>query len=149
MKEEPLEVAVDLTNQKVQFTGVSISNPDRPIIFDYKPPWGDGQGFTGLELLLLSLSGCSATAVVYLLRKLKKNISGMKVIAKGIRRDTPPLCFQRIFLEFELSSPDAGDADLQKAIELSESTYCPVWAMLKNNVEVVVRHRIVDLMGNH
>lgn len=148
MKEEPVEVTVDLTNQKVQFTGVSKSNPNRPIIFDYKPPWGDGQGFTGLELLLLSLAGCSATAVVYLLRKLKKNISGMKVIARGIRRDTPPLSFQQIFLEFEVSSPDAGDADLQKAIELSESTYCPVWAMLKNNVEFVTKYRVVDSKDN-
>jgi hypothetical protein len=42
---EPFEEAtVHLMNQKVHFTGVSKSNPNRPIAFDYKPPIGDGEG---------------------------------------------------------------------------------------------------------
>ena len=97
---EQLEVAVELTNKKVQFNGISMSNPDRPITFDYKPPIGDGQGYTGLELLLMSFAGCSGTAVVYLLRKMGKDISGFNVRAKGTKRDQPPLTFQKIFLEF-------------------------------------------------
>lgn len=47
---EQLEATVNLTNQKVQFTGVSRSNP--AIICDYNPPLGDGQGYTGLEWLM-------------------------------------------------------------------------------------------------
>jgi len=50
-----LEVTVNLTNQKGQFIGVSRSNPS--ITFDYDPPLGDGQGYTGLEMLLMSLAG--------------------------------------------------------------------------------------------
>jgi len=49
------EVTVRLTNQKVQFTGVSNANPEQPITFDYKPPIGDGLGYNGLELLLMSI----------------------------------------------------------------------------------------------
>ena len=30
------QVTVNLTNNKVQFVGISPSNPDRPIVFDYK-----------------------------------------------------------------------------------------------------------------
>ena len=115
MAEQLEEVTVQLTNQKVQFTGVSKSNPDRPIAFDYKPPLGDGQGYNGLELLLMSLSGCSATAVVYLLRKMGKNISGLKVNAKGVRRGQPPIKFEKIFLEFILFSNDNREGDIQKA----------------------------------
>ena len=138
------EVAVQLINQKVKFTGVSKANPDQPITFDYKPPMGDGEGFNGLELLLMSLSGCSATAVVYLLRKMGKTVSGLEVNAKGVRREQPPIKFEKIHLEFILNSEDIKDDDIQKAIQLAEQSVCPVWQMIKNNVEVVAEYTIVS-----
>lgn len=138
---EQLEVTVNSTDQKVQCKGVARSNPE--ITFDYKPPLGEGQGYTPLELLLMSLAVCSVTTVVYLLRMMKKNISGFKVNAKGIRRDVHPTSLEKIYLEFILNSKDAADTDIQKAIRLSEETYCPVWAMLKNNVEVITGYKII------
>ena len=143
MAEQLEEVTVNLTNQKVQFTGMSKSNPDRPIAFDFKPPIGDGQGYNGLELLLMSFAGCSGTAIVYLLRKMGKSISGLKVNAKGIRRDQPPIKFERVSLEFILNSKDTKDADIQKAIQLAEDSVCPVWQMVKNNVEVSTEYKII------
>jgi putative redox protein len=142
MAEQLEEVTVNLTNQKVQFTGMSKSNPDRPIVFDFKPPIGDGQGYNGLELLLMSFAGCSGTTIAYLLRKMGKNISGLKVNAKGIRRDQPPITFEKVFLEFILNSKDTKDADIQKAIQLAEDSVCPVWQMVKNNVEVTTEYKI-------
>jgi putative redox protein len=143
MAEQLEEVTVQLTNQKVQFTGISKCNPDRPVAFDYKPPLGDGQGYNGLELLLMSLSGCSATAIVYLLRKMGKEISGLKVNAKGVRRDQPPIKFEKIFLEFMVNSKDTKDEDMQKAIQLAEGSVCPVWQMVKGNVEVKTEYKII------
>jgi putative redox protein len=143
MADQLEEVTVHLTNQRVQFTGMSKSNPDRPVSFDYKPPLGDGQGYNGLELLLMSLSGCSATAIVYLLRKMGKDISRLKVNAKGIRRDQPPIKFEKIFLEFIVNSKDTKGADILKAIQLAESSVCPVWQMVKGNVEVTTGYKII------
>lgn len=143
MPEQLEEVTVHLTNQKVQFIGVSKSNPDRSITFDFIPPIGDGQGYNGLELLLMSLSGCVATAIVYLLRRMGKTISGLEVNAKGIRREQPPIKFERIFLEFTLNSKDTKDVDIQKAIQLAEQSVSPVWQMIKSNVEVVPEYKIV------
>ncbi|MEW6265717.1 MAG: OsmC family protein [Thermodesulfobacteriota bacterium] len=137
---DQLEVKVDLTNQKVQFTGVAGSNP--ALMIDYIPPLGDGQGYMPLELLLLSLAACSGSTVATLLRRMKKNIAGLQVQARGLRRDSHPTSFQKIFLEFILHSPDINDSDVQKAIQLSEETFCPVWAMLKNNVEIVPEYKI-------
>jgi putative redox protein len=143
MSELQEEVTVRLINQKIKFTGVSKGNPDQPVTFDYRPPLGDGQGYSGLELLLMSLSGCSATAVVYLLRKMRKTVSGLEVKAKGIRREQPPIKFEKIYLEFILNSKDTGDADIKKAILLAEESVCPVWQMIKDNVEVVSEYRII------
>ncbi len=143
MPEQREEVTVRLTNPKVQFVGVSAANPDQPITFDYKPPLGDGAGYNGLELLLMSLGGCSATAVVYLLRKMGKTVSGLEVQAKGIRSEQPPLKFEKIFIEFMLTSEDTRDADIQRAIQLAEQSVCPVWQMIKNNVAVVAEYKII------
>jgi putative redox protein len=138
---EQLEVTVNSTDQKVQCAGWSRSNP--AVTFDYGPPLGEGQGYTPLESLLMSLAVCSVTSVVYLLRKMRKNIAAFKVNAKGTRREVHPTALTKIYLEFILNSPDVTDADIQKAIRLSEETYCPVWAMLKNNVEIITEYKII------
>ncbi|MDY6933028.1 MAG: OsmC family protein [Spirochaetota bacterium] len=142
MAEELEQVSVDLTNDKVQFTGISQSNPDNPIIFDFFPPIGDGQGFNGLELLLMSFAGCSGTTIVCLLRDMGKNVSGLKINAKGIRRNQLPIKFEKILLEFILTSDDTQDKDIQKAIQLAEESVCPVWQVMKNNVDVTTEYRL-------
>jgi putative redox protein len=91
----------------------------------------------------MSFAGCSGTAILYLLRKMRKDISGMKVTAKGLRRDQPPIKFEKIFLEFILNSKDTKDDDIKKAIQLAEESVCPVWQMIKNNVEVFTEYKII------
>lgn len=142
MPEQTEEVSVHLTNRKVGFTGVSKSHPEYTIPFDYKPPVGDGQGFNGLELLLLSLSGCSATSVVFLLRKMGKSVTGLRVNATGFRTEPPAIRFRKIALEFIVESGDVRDDDVQKTLLLAEQSVCPVWQMVKNNVEIVSAYRI-------
>ncbi|NPU84803.1 MAG: OsmC family protein [Syntrophaceae bacterium] len=138
------EVSVRLINQKVQFSGVSNANPEQPIQFDYNPPIGDGMGYNGLELLLMSFTGCSATAIVYLLRKMKKTVFGLEVNARGIRKEQQPIKFTKIFIEYIVNSKDVSDTDIQKAIQLAEQSACPVWQMIKNNVEIVPGYKIID-----
>jgi putative redox protein len=72
-----------------------------------------------------------------------KDISGLKVNVKGIKRDQPPIKFEKIFLEFILSSKDTKDVNIQKAIQLAEESVCPVWQMIKDNVEVVTDYKIM------
>jgi putative redox protein len=138
---EPLAMVVKLVNQKVQFSGTTRSLP--AVTADYFPPLGDGQWYTGLELLLLSLAACSASVIVPTLRRMKKEVVNFQVNASGIRREQHPTSFSKIVLDFVLTSPDAAAADLQKAIKLAEETSCPVWAMLKGNVEIVPQARVV------
>ena len=136
----PVSVTIDLVNEKVRFSG---SARDLPAVSaDYFPPLGDGQGYTGLELLLLSLAACSATAILPLLRRMKKTVVAFHVNASGVRRTQHPTSFERIDIEFILTSPDAALADLQKAAQLAEESICPVWAMLKGSVDIVPGYQI-------
>jgi uncharacterized OsmC-like protein len=45
-------------------------------------------------------------------------------------------------LQFSWNADDAG---FEKAICLAETSMCPVWAMLKGNVEIVENHLLIKV----
>lgn len=137
---EQLTASASLMNEKVRFKGVSRSNPE--IILDYTPPIGDGEGYTSLELVLVSLASCSGTAIALLLRRMRKDVTALTINVSGSRREQHPTYFERIHLEVKLVSKDAEDADLEKVLRMSEESICPVWNMLKGNVEISYEFKI-------
>ena len=139
-KSKELNASIVLINDRLHFNG-NVDN-NEPISIDYTPPLGDNLGYTSLELLLLSLSSCIGSSVLTFLRKMRKTINGCEINAKGMRREEHPTCFNKIIVEININSPDVTDEDLNKVIKLSEDTYCPVWAMLKGNVEIEVKYTI-------
>lgn len=138
---ETISASVKLINDKVMFEGSARNNT--PVIMDYHPPLGDDMGYTGLEMLMVSLCGCSASAIVPTLRKMRITVNGFDVKATGIRKETHPTVLTEITLRFILTSPDAAAENFEKAIKLAEETYCPVWAMLKNNVVIKTESEII------
>ena len=141
-KTTELNSTIELVNNRLHFNAIVDGN--EPISIDYTPPLGDNLGYTSLELFLLSLSSCVGSAVLTFLRKMKKNITGCQIKGKGYRREDHPTCFKKIILTIELRSTDTTDDDVQKVINLAEDKYCPVWAMVKGNVEIEIQHRIVN-----
>jgi putative redox protein len=138
---ETLTASATLINQKVKFEGRGGENP--PVILDYTPPYGDNEGYTSLQLFLISLCSCSGTALIFLLRKMQKTITDFSVSASGERREEHPTYFKSINLEFTINSPDTSDEDVQKVIALSEEKLCPVWGMIKNTVPVENAFKII------
>jgi putative redox protein len=136
-----LEARVSLINEKVQFRGIARGNA--PVIMDYIPPFGDSEGYMALELLLMSLGTCASTAVATLLRRMGRQVTAFDANASGTRREEHPKCFDSIHLHFTLTSPDAAEEEMQKAIDLSEQSVCPVWAMLKGNVIITTGFDII------
>ena len=139
-KSVELNSSIMLINDKLHFNAIVENN--EPISIDYTPPLGDNLGYTSLELLLLSLSSCVGSAVLTFLRKMKKTITGCVVNASGIRRTEHPIGFKKIILTINLKSSDTSIEDLEKVLLLAEDKYCPVWAMLKGNVEIEIKHKI-------
>lgn len=135
MSEGPVTVSINLTNEKLRFKTVLRDN--NPIVSDYIPPLGDGKGYMPLELFLVSFETCSGGTIVSLLRKKRKTVTSFSMRAEGFRREEHPTYFEKIILHCDLVSPDATDEDMRRCIELSEEKYCPVWSMIKGNVEVV------------
>jgi putative redox protein len=135
-KSKELSASLVLINDRLHFNGTADHN--QPVSIDYTPPLGDNLGYTSLELLLLSLSSCIGSSVLTLLRKMRKTITSFEIHSTGIRKQDHPTAFKTIILDVKLVSPDASPEDVQKVIKLSEETYCPVLAMLKGNVEIII-----------
>ncbi|MCE1165851.1 MAG: OsmC family protein [Bacteroidetes bacterium] len=134
-------VSLSLKNDKLLFKGSARDNDY--VSMDYFPPLGDGKGYTGLELLLMSFSGCSATSIVFLLRKMGKTILGLDVESEGVKSDVLPNAFKEIVIAYKIKSKDVVGDDVIKALKLSEESVCPVWAMIKGNVKVSPSFEII------
>jgi putative redox protein len=135
-----LHTSATLISRKVKFECTSRDNP--AVVVDYTAPIGDGEGYTSLEMFLVSLSTCAGSSMALLLRKKRFAITGLTVKATGERRTEHPTCFHTILLEFGFVSPDLTDEAVWEALALSEQSICPVWAMVKGNVVINTRFSI-------
>ncbi len=142
---EPLEVRAVLVDDRVRFEAVAGSNP--PVVCDFRPPLGTGRGYTGLEVLLMSLAVCSATTLVWLLRETGKTVSHCEVTAAATLKDRPAVGYDSVSLHFALRSPDVQRADVEKALDLARDSACPVWQMVKGHFPVTTGFRMVGTEG--
>jgi putative redox protein len=139
-KNKELITRVKLINDKLKFAGHT-GNLDL-VTIDYISPLGDDQGYTSLELLLLSLSSCFGSALLVFLRRMNKKITRFEIQARGVRREEHPTGFETIFLHIEMESPDLKVEELKKVTEMAEDKYCPVWSMMKGNTNLEITHII-------
>jgi putative redox protein len=133
-KSKELNSSIRLVNDRLHFIGTAGDNA--PVSIDYIAPLGDDDGYTSLELLLLSLSSCLGSALLTFLRRMKKTITHCEINAKGVRREEHPTGFKSIRLDIALTSPDITSEEVAKVIAMAEEKYCPVWAMIKGNTIV-------------
>jgi len=129
-----LVVEIKKTDNKVHFEGVSDTNPGIAIPFDYAPPLGNGHGFAGLEILLMSFAGCVSTTVVFLLGRSGKHISSYTASVEGIRSEHP-LSLKEIRFHIRIESEDIMGTDMENAIKQAEAI-SPVWQAVKNNITI-------------
>jgi putative redox protein len=129
--------------EKVRFLGSG--SGDQSIVIDYPPPLGDDSGLRGgLELLLMALAACAGQTVVPLLRRMRQPIETCTVEARGTRRDEHPTLLTDIHLTFGLRGQCLDAATVERAIDLAEQQYCPVWAMLKGGTRITRSVEIVE-----
>ena len=126
---------VKLIDDQVKFECTAGDNP--PVVTDYAPPLGGGEGYVPLQLLLISLATCAGGTVALLIRKFCKDLRDFSISLRGTQEEERPHAFTRIDMTFTVVSADATEDDVMLAIAKTEEKYCPVWAMIKGNVEVV------------
>lgn len=112
----------------LQFEGSAKSGFNIPL--DTSLSDGGGNGFSPMELLLVGLAGCTGMDVISILRKKQQDITAFEVAVHGDRAADHPHIYTHITVEYLLTGRNINLAAVDRAIELSETKYCSVHAML-------------------
>jgi len=86
------------------------------------------------ELLLSALAACASVDLVQMLKKRRKTVTAMDVVADGTRRDDNPRGFTDITLTFDLTSPDVNQEEFEKMAHMAATKYCSVAASISSNI---------------
>jgi putative redox protein len=105
---------------------------------------GHALGLEPLDLVLLALGGCMGLDVISIMRKKRQEVTNYDIRITAEQADEHPRVYTRIELEHVVAGRNIDENAVVRAIELSETKYCPVSAMLRGNVEIRNRYRIVN-----
>ncbi len=106
---------------------------------------GNDAGPRPKELLLFALGGCTGSDVISILTKKRVPFTNMEIRLAGTVRDEHPQVFTDIHIEYIVDGDEINPADVERAIELSTTKYCPIIAMLKGSVTITHSYRIVSM----
>jgi len=106
---------------------------------------GRNIGVRPMEMMLLSVGGCSSFDVVSILKKSRQSISSCETEVTAERVDAIPAVFESIHIHFKLAGQDLSVKQVERAIELSAEKYCSATIMLeKAGVKITHDYELVD-----
>ncbi|MHB8580572.1 MAG: OsmC family protein [Ignavibacteriaceae bacterium] len=109
---------------------------------------GSNAGIRPKELILLSLAGCTGSDVISILSKKRTPLDDFEINIKADVADEHPQVFTKIDLEYVFYGKNLNVKDIERAIELSQTKYCSVTAMLQKAIEMTHSYRIVEEKKN-
>lgn len=140
---DTLTLKMQTIDDKTMFSATARDNPE--IIIDYFPPIGTGYGYTSLELFMVSFGSCVSSTLLSLFRyRMKKKVDGVAVKVEGTVREEHPKALQHILLSLTFKSKELTKAEALEVLKVAEEKMCPVWSMIKGNVDVDVNIEISE-----
>jgi putative redox protein len=121
-------------------TYIGRSNSNHNVVFD---AGSDGAAPSPMEMVLMSVGGCSSVDVVSILKKTKQEFSSVDVQLTAERAETAPRVFTKINLHFVVTGNNVSEKHLERAVSLSAEKYCSVALMLDKTVEITHSHEVV------
>ena len=101
------------------------------------------QALSPIQLLVVSLAGCTAMDVIEILRKKRLRVTGYEVAVHGERRAEHPRIFTTIQILHRVRGHDVPIAAVEEAARLSDTKYCAVHAMLAATVPITTRVEVL------
>jgi putative redox protein len=105
---------------------------------------GVASAATPMELQLVALGGCTAMDTISILRKMRQDVTAYDVRLTSERAAEHPRVFTSILMTHEIRGRSILETNVHRAIELTMTRYCPVFAMLHPTVDVRERYEITD-----
>lgn len=101
---------------------------------------GDNDGMSPMEMVAVSLAGCTAMDVISILKKKQQDVTAFEVKVTAERGDPHPRIFLHILVEYIVTGHNIDPAAVNRSVELSTTKYCSVQAMLEKAVPI--EHKI-------
>lgn len=130
-------------HQGLTFTGTASTGFKVPLGAD-PSLGGENDGFRPLELMAISLAGCTAMDTISILQKKRQQVTGFEVRVHAERTTEHPRVFTKMDVTYIVTGKQIDQAAVERAIELSETKYCPAQAMLSKAVEITHSHQIIE-----
>ena len=133
-----MKATIDWQNA-LQFRGTADSG--HVVTIDGPPDiGGENAGFRPMEMMLLSIGGCSAMDVMHILKKSRQDVTDCRIEVEGQRAETEPKVFTDIHLRFIVSGHDLSEKHVARAVQLSAEKYCSASIMLAASVNITHEH---------
>lgn len=133
-------------SQGMSFTGSADTGFSVPLGAD-PGVGGANDGFRPLELMAVSLAGCTAMDVISILRKKQQKISDFEVKVDASQPDSHPHVFLHATILYKVTGENVDEAALLRAIELSATKYCPAQSMLSKAFPMDLVYEIYEPDG--
>ena len=108
---------------------------------------GEGRGFIPMELMAMSMAGCTAMDVISILRKKRQDVTSFEVRVDATRAEEHPKVFTGATIHYFVSGHNVDEAAVVRAIELTAKSYCPAQAMLGQVMPIQLRYQIFEDNG--
>lgn len=105
---------------------------------------GSNAGIRPKELILISLAGCTGSDVASILQKKRVKLEGFEMNITADVAEEHPQVFTKINLEYVFYGKNLPIKEIERAIELSQTKYCSVTAMLQKAMPIEHTYRIVE-----
>jgi putative redox protein len=122
-----------------------VTQSGHQVLMDRSPEvGGQNLGARPMEMLLLSLGGCTIIDVVLILRKSRQAFSDIRIDIDAKRSDEIPKIFTHIHLHFVVTASEIDEKRVARAISLSAEKYCSASKMLDAVAEITHDFEIVS-----
>ena len=109
---------------------------------------GENDGFHPLELMAVSLAGCTAMDVISILTKKKQDVTAFEVNVHADQAGEFPKVFTHAVITYLVTGHAVDEAAVLRAIELTATKYCPAQAMLGKVVPMDLVYEIYEEENN-
>ncbi len=128
---------------RLTFTGTADSGFEVPL-GSHPEVGGDDDGFRPMELMAVSLAGCTAMDVISILTKKRQDVADFKVKVNGERSSQHPKVFTGAVIEYHIAGKEVSEQAVIRAMELSADAYCPAQAMLGKVMPLGLKYFIYE-----
>lgn len=105
---------------------------------------GANDGFRPLELMAVSLAGCTAMDVISILQKKRQNVTGFEVQVHAERAEEHPKVMTSAVIEYLVTGQGIDEEAVKRAIQLSATRYCPAQATLGKVIPITLQYKIFE-----